>query len=162
MSLALLNLDAAALRSLFERQELTSVELVKQVLAQIERHDKKGAKLNAMIAVAPEKDLLRRAAELDEERRAGKLRSRLHGIPLLVKVSGIRYFELLFANTERRMLSIRILISAWVLRVVVLRWQMPDLAKVRQSLSRWVDQASYVEITILMTAVDAGWAFDNR
>ena len=162
MSLALLNLDAAALRSLFERQELTSVELVKQVLAQIERHDKKGAKLNAMIAVAPEKDLLRRAAELDEERCEGEVRSRLHGIPLLVKVSKILPLGSSFADTERRMLSIRTLISAWVLRVEVLRWQMPDRAKVRRSSSRWVDQASYVEISMLMTAVDGGWASGNR
>ena len=101
MSLDLLNLDAAALRSLFERQELTSVELVKQVLAQIERHDKKGARLNAMIAVAPEKELLGRAAELDEERRDGKVRSRLHGIPLLVKVSGIWLLGSSVADTEQ-------------------------------------------------------------
>lgn len=86
MTLDLLTLDAADLQNLLEQRKITSVDLVKQTLAQIEREDGKGAKLHAMIAVAPEHLLLSKAAQLDNDRRAWKVRSRLHGLPIIVKV----------------------------------------------------------------------------
>lgn len=73
--------------------DLTSVELVKESLAQIQRHNKQGLNLKAVIFVAPEQLLLERAAVLDEERAQGKLRGPLHGIPVLLKARSIRFVD---------------------------------------------------------------------
>lgn len=77
---------ASGLQTLLSSGEITSVDLVKQSLEQIELHNTRGLNLRALISVAPEKLALARAAELDAERAAGKLRGPLHGIPMLVKV----------------------------------------------------------------------------
>jgi aspartyl-tRNA(Asn)/glutamyl-tRNA(Gln) amidotransferase subunit A len=61
---------------------LSSVELLKQVLATIHKQQ---PVLNAFVQVAPEEDLLAQAKKLDTERRRGKVRSALHGIPISVK-----------------------------------------------------------------------------
>lgn len=82
----LLTLDASALAKLLAEERITSVTLVKQVLAQIAQEDKAGAELNAIISVAPYETLIETAAKLDEERKQGKLRGPFHGIPILVKV----------------------------------------------------------------------------
>lgn len=57
--------------------------LVAASLATIARLDKTGPAINAMIELNP--DALRDAADLDRERREGKLRGPLHGIPVVIK-----------------------------------------------------------------------------
>src|SRR6185437_15276490 len=52
-------------------------------LRRIERYDRHGPKLGAVLAVNPQ--ALAAARALDAERRAGKVRGPLHGIPLLLK-----------------------------------------------------------------------------
>lgn len=84
-SVELLSLDAATLQTKLESGAITSAELVEQYLAQIEKHDKQGLSVNALIAITPRQLLLTKAAELDKERSEGKVRSKLHGIPILVK-----------------------------------------------------------------------------
>ncbi len=64
----------------------TSVEITTAYLAQIEKHNHAGAKLNAVIVVAPREVVLKAAEKLDRERSAGKTRSPLHGLPIIVKV----------------------------------------------------------------------------
>lgn len=86
----LLEIDAAGLQKMMQNNELTSVQLVKAVLAQIQAEDRHGARLNAMISVAPEEDLIAQAEQLDSERREGKTRGPLHGIPIIVKVRETR------------------------------------------------------------------------
>jgi amidase len=61
----------------------TSKSLVKAYLKRIEKIDKGGPKLNAVIELNP--DALAIAAQMDEERKAGKIRGLLHGIPVLIK-----------------------------------------------------------------------------
>jgi amidase len=62
---------------------LTSVQLVDAYLARIEAYDRKGPRLNSIIAVNPKaRD---EAAALDRERAARGLRGPLHGIPLVIK-----------------------------------------------------------------------------
>jgi amidase len=61
----------------------TSVALVDYYLARIEALDDDGPGLNAIAAVNP--NARQRAAVLDLERREGRLRGPLHGIPLVVK-----------------------------------------------------------------------------
>ena len=82
----LLTLDAKSLQKRLNAGTLTSVELVTSCLEQIERHDRQGARLRAIISVAPRELLIQRARELDSERESGHVRSSLHGIPVLIKV----------------------------------------------------------------------------
>ncbi len=61
----------------------SAASLVKQYLARIDAIDQKGPAINAVIELNP--DALAIAAQLDAERKAGKLRGPLHGIPVLIK-----------------------------------------------------------------------------
>ncbi|EHK16453.1 uncharacterized protein TRIVIDRAFT_40480 [Trichoderma virens Gv29-8] len=81
----LLASTAHDIQQLFDRSELNAESLVKQVLDQVNRHNKNGLNLGALISVAPRQQLLERARFLDEERAAGKARSPLHSIPFIVK-----------------------------------------------------------------------------
>jgi amidase len=62
---------------------VTSRDLVEKYLARIRAYDQDGPRLNAMIAMNPR--ALEEADALDAERRAGRVRSPLHGIPIVVK-----------------------------------------------------------------------------
>jgi Asp-tRNA(Asn)/Glu-tRNA(Gln) amidotransferase A subunit family amidase len=61
----------------------TSRQLAAAYLARIEAYDRQGPALHAMIALNAH--ALETAASLDAERRAGRLRGPLHGIPIVVK-----------------------------------------------------------------------------
>jgi amidase len=63
--------------------KLTSKALVQQYLARIAAIDKAGPAIHAVIELNP--DALTIAESLDRERKAGKLRGPLHGIPVLIK-----------------------------------------------------------------------------
>lgn len=84
-SFNLLTSTAHDIQQLFDSSELNAESLVKQVLDQIDKHNKKGLNLGALISVAPRERLLERARRLDHERTTGKARSPLHGIPFIVK-----------------------------------------------------------------------------
>jgi amidase len=62
---------------------LTARTLAAAYLKRIEAVDRRGPKLNSVVELNP--DALAIAAELDRERKAGRLRGPLHGIPLLLK-----------------------------------------------------------------------------
>jgi len=62
---------------------LTAHELTAAYLQRIAEIDQAGPTLRAVIEINP--DALLIAAQLDAERRAGKVRGRLHGIPVLLK-----------------------------------------------------------------------------
>ena len=62
---------------------LTSQALARQYLARIAQFDKAGPHINAIIELNP--DALKIAAAMDAERKAGKVRGPLHGIPILLK-----------------------------------------------------------------------------
>jgi amidase len=79
----LLTIDAKGLQSLLANGGLTSLDLVRQCLAQIQQHD---GYLHAMIKTTPIQILEETARSLDRERAVGILRGPLHGIPILVKV----------------------------------------------------------------------------
>lgn len=61
----------------------TARSIAEQYLQRIDAIDKQGPKLNAIIEINP--DVLTLADELDSERKAGKMRGPLHGIPVLLK-----------------------------------------------------------------------------
>lgn len=62
---------------------VTSRDLVEKYLARIRAYDQDGPRLNAMIALNPR--ALEEADALDAERRAGRVRGPMHGIPIVVK-----------------------------------------------------------------------------
>ncbi len=61
----------------------TSQSITELYLKRIEAIDKKGPALNAVIELNP--DALNIANDMDMERKGGRVRSRLHGIPVLIK-----------------------------------------------------------------------------
>ena len=75
---------ASDLQELLRASKVTSVQLIKIYLKQIEQYN---GYLKAVISTAPESAVLDRAEELDAERAGGKVRSSLHGIPILIKAN---------------------------------------------------------------------------
>src|SRR5688572_10990552 len=67
----------------FDSGALTSERLVQMYLDRIEAYDKAGPAINAMIYVNP--DALEEARALDAERKESGPRSKLHGIPVILK-----------------------------------------------------------------------------
>ncbi|KAI1121419.1 amidase signature domain-containing protein [Nemania abortiva] len=94
--LRLLQLTAKDLQDGLQNGSWTSEELVNVSLSQIESFDRQGPCIHAMINVAPRAKLLAQTRVLDLERREGKLRGPLHGIPIVLKdiVDTDPYWEL--------------------------------------------------------------------
>ena len=63
--------------------KLSSEQITQLYLKRIEAIDKSGPKLNAVIELNP--DAIAIAKQMDAERKAGKLRGAMHGIPVLIK-----------------------------------------------------------------------------
>lgn len=73
----------AELQQKMQDGSLTSRALVQAYLDRVAAIDRAGPRLNAIIELNP--DALKDADALDRERKAGKLRGPLHGIPILLK-----------------------------------------------------------------------------
>ena len=69
------DLDAA-----YATGKLTAVKVTRAYLARIAAYDKKGPAINAVITLNPK--AIAEAKALDAERRRGKLRGPLHGVPI--------------------------------------------------------------------------------
>lgn len=83
---ATFNLDTATvaeIRAAFDAGALTSEKLVGLYLARIAAYDHAGPKLNAIITL--NRGAIELARTLDAERKAGKIRGPLHGIPVVLK-----------------------------------------------------------------------------
>jgi amidase len=80
---ALLETTIDVLQQKLQNGELTSAGITGMYLDRIAAIDKKGPSLNAIIEINPA--ALDIAVSLDIERKAGKLRGSLHGIPILIK-----------------------------------------------------------------------------
>jgi amidase len=86
-SASIATLTAIELQNELQKGDLTSVEIVKSLLGRIAAHNHDGKHLNAFISVCPEDIALTRAQVLDQERKEGKIRGPLHGIPIVIKVN---------------------------------------------------------------------------
>ncbi|KAL8280372.1 hypothetical protein RQP46_007289 [Phenoliferia psychrophenolica] len=90
-SLDLLSAPMSSVLDHLEAGDVTSVDLVNAYLARIDKDNHQGLLLRAVIETAPLETVgnvtgvLAIARELDAERKQGKLRGRLHGVPILVK-----------------------------------------------------------------------------
>ncbi len=73
----------AELQAAMAAGTLTAEKLVEMCMARIDAYDRKGPKLHAVIALNPK--ALEIARALDAERKAGKVRSPVHGIPVVLK-----------------------------------------------------------------------------
>jgi len=65
------------------RGKYTAQSLTRKYLDRIDDTDKHGPAINSVIEINP--DALSIASDLDKERKAGRTRGRLHGIPVLIK-----------------------------------------------------------------------------
>ena len=77
---------ASDLQELLRAAKVTSVQLVKIYLKQIEQYN---SYHKAVISTAPVSAILNKAEKLDAERAEGNVRSSLHGIPILIKASSL-------------------------------------------------------------------------
>ena len=75
--------SAVALAAALADDSISSERLVRDCLARIAAIDKSGPRINSVIELNPE--ALAAARALDAERRAGRVRGPLHGLPVLVK-----------------------------------------------------------------------------
>ena len=75
--------SVADLGARMAKGSLTSRELTERYLERIAAVDKAGPRVNSVIEQNP--DALRIASERDAERKAGRVRGPLHGIPILIK-----------------------------------------------------------------------------
>ena len=71
------------LKNALDSKQITSRQIVEQYLERIRTYDQAGPQINAFITVNPR--ALEAAEALDAERRAGKVRGPLHGIPIVIK-----------------------------------------------------------------------------
>lgn len=76
-------LSISQLQDELRSAKTTSVEITREFIKRIETLDRKGPHVNSVIQLNP--DALKIAAERDQERKAGKARGPLLGIPVLVK-----------------------------------------------------------------------------
>ncbi len=76
-------LTVRQLQEMMESGKISAKSLVKKYLKRIKDIDKAGPKLNAVIELNP--DALAIASEMDAERKKGKVRGPMHGIPVLIK-----------------------------------------------------------------------------
>jgi Asp-tRNA(Asn)/Glu-tRNA(Gln) amidotransferase A subunit family amidase len=83
MSFDLFETTIEKIHSAYRAGELTCRQLVEMYLEQIEKHDQKGASLNAIITVNP--NVFEQADNLDALFRTGGFVGPLHGIPVIVK-----------------------------------------------------------------------------
>ena len=80
---------AIDIHKLIVEGKVTSVELINACFDRIEEGESREPKLNAIISTSPREIALDQARKLDEELKNGKPRSRLHGVPIIVKVCKI-------------------------------------------------------------------------
>lgn len=81
-----LNLEEVTIDELqkeYQSGKLTAVEVVRAYIERIEATDQNGKKLNSILQLNP--DAISIAKQLDKERKEGKVRSPLHGIPVVLK-----------------------------------------------------------------------------
>jgi amidase len=81
--MAIAEMNMLEMRRAMEAGEWTTRSLVEEYLERIERIDSRGPKTNSIIELNP--DALAIAEEMDKERKVGRVRGPLHGIPILLK-----------------------------------------------------------------------------
>lgn len=77
------NADLSTLRAALDNGRITSEALVRYYLGRIERFDKRGPRINALITLNPH--ALEDARRLDADAKAGRPSGPLHGIPFIAK-----------------------------------------------------------------------------
>lgn len=82
-SFSVVEQDIASLQRALRDGRVTSRQIVEQYFARIDEYDRRGPTINAFVSI--NRKALEDADRLDRERRDGRLRGPLHGIPLAIK-----------------------------------------------------------------------------
>ncbi|TAQ88680.1 hypothetical protein B7494_g3015 [Chlorociboria aeruginascens] len=103
--------DVKSLQKFLQSGSVKSTALVDAYLAQIDRHD---GYLHAMLSMPTRESIKNIAIALDEERAAGKVRSPVHGIPVIIKLVAAGMIILGKANlSELSNFRGKLLTSGW-------------------------------------------------
>jgi Asp-tRNA(Asn)/Glu-tRNA(Gln) amidotransferase A subunit family amidase len=78
-------ISAAQALQQMQNKQLSSVELTQYYLGQIDKNNLKGAEIRAIVDI--NRDAIKLATRLDAERKAGKIRGPLHGLPVVLKAN---------------------------------------------------------------------------
>lgn len=76
-------LSVVELQKMMSNNQLSSVELTQYYMDRIDTYDQNGPTLKSVLTLNP--DALSISKNMDEERKKGKIRGPLHGIPILIK-----------------------------------------------------------------------------
>jgi len=124
----------------YKNGEFTIQEVVQSYLDHIEAIDKNGPQLNSVIQVNP--DALKIAALLDQEMNSGKLRSPMHGIPVLLKDNIDTHDKMATTAGSRALMNSHPLEDSWVAKklrkagaVILGKTNLSEWANFRGSLS---------------------------
>jgi amidase len=96
MAFNVLTTNAIDLQHSLQENKITSVQIVHEYIAQIDRHE---PTLNALISAAKRDNVLAIAKALDQERQKGELRGPFHGIPIILKDSFVTASDLGMSTT---------------------------------------------------------------
>ena len=142
MPVDLLTATAGDLEKQLNSGKTTSVDLVNAYLDQIEGHDDY---LHAVISKPPRAFLVEQAKKLDEERQKKMIRSKLHGIPILVKV---RFSHLCYqcdAQSTLRTMSQLCQVCRWARLLAALHLLAQSQAETRRLWIEWAIHFSPLE-----------------
>lgn len=124
---------ASDIQALLQRSSLTSLQLVQLYIERIQTYN---SYLRAVISTPPTHLLLEAATKLDRERAQGKVRSGMHGIPILIKVWNSRMklasYVILNSGINRTILP-HTPIWEWTPQQAVLHWLAPGRKKAQIS-----------------------------
>lgn len=112
-----LRVTVEELVELLQSRTVTSEQLINEYVTRIDENNYRGLNLRAILEVAPYDSLIHQSRLYDEERRGGRLRGPLHGVPVLVKDS-IATDSRLGMNTTAGSYALRLSLSLNTLIVV--------------------------------------------
>ncbi len=100
------------LQQAYANGDFTAVDVVQYYIDRIKKIDQQGPSLHSVIVINP--DALKIAAAMDEERKNGKVRGPLHGVPILLKDNIDTHDQMETTAGSRALIGSHPLHDSWV------------------------------------------------